>query len=148
MVGCRFSGKFLFHSLHLSRIAFLVMPKINKVPYLLLWHLIKTDRVNKERTATSLKFAWLCIHLHAEVIPLCRYLLISHAVDYVWTLIMCFSSLRLWPWLSESRLSVPSLGNAAHTQREAAVGRPARWGRQSLRAINNWVGLEPCTSWW
>lgn len=57
----------------------------------------------------SFKF---CINLHTDVIHLCPYLLILHALDYVWSLIMYFS-VCLWPWLPVNYLPVLSLGNDA-----------------------------------
>lgn len=90
---------------------------------------------------TSFKFASFCINLHAEVIPLCPRLLILYALHlcmipcYVLvTMAACESFARLVSW-----------------QRCTCRGKLLRaqcvLETQSLRGINNWVGLEPCTSW-
>lgn len=52
----------------------------------------------------------------------------------------------LWPWLPVNYLPVLSLGNDAPAE-ESCLRAQCVLRTQSLRAINNWVGLEPCTSW-
>lgn len=51
----------------------------------------------------------------------------------------------LWPWLPANYLPVLSLGNDAPAE-ESCSRAQCVLRTLSLRAINNWVGLEPCTS--
>lgn len=90
--------------------------------------------------ASSFKLASFWINLHTEMIPLWPYLLILHALDYVWSLVMYFS-LCLWPWLP-----VNYFAHLVSWQRCTCRGKLSVVRAQSLRGINNWVGVEPCTS--
>lgn len=119
--------QFLFHSLCLQGSSF-SQPKNEKFKTHadcssagLLW-----DRLchNYENSCpSSFKLTSSCINLHAKMIHFCPQQLKLHALDYAWYLANYFARLVSW-------------------QRCTCSGR-----LRATRAINNWDGVEPGTSW-
>lgn len=98
-------------------------------------HLIKIDNniVGALKCTSSGKFALFCINLHVEVMPSYAHPLMFHTFHFVCSLV-----LPLWPWLRGTHLLGLSPGNDAPAEQSCL---------RALRAINNWVRLEPSTGW-